>query len=223
MRKDIVALLPLRGGSKGIPKKNIKHFNNFPLFYWSAKAVLDSNIKLYISTEDIEIEGEVNKYLENAIILKRPKSLAEDISSTESVISHFIENVNANDILLIQATSPLTQKKNILEAIDMFYKNGRKSLVSGTRQHLFFWSDDGNSLNYDPINRPRRQDWNGTFVENGALYIFSKFSFLNSGSRCLANSTLYEMSNIHSIDIDTIAEWNQAEIAHEKFLKNYNN
>ena len=77
---SIEALLPLRGGSKGIPRKNIKIFNDFPLFYWTAKAVLESNLKLNISTEDLEIKNTALNLLPNINIIDRPLEIAQDLS-----------------------------------------------------------------------------------------------------------------------------------------------
>lgn len=202
-----VALLPLRGGSKGIPGKNIKEFLGSPLFAWAARAALDAGLQLVISTDSDEIERNVTNLTPEAQILRRPAHLAIDSASTESVVDHAINHITAEHILLLQATSPLTTSKHLIDAIATYVQAGFRPLVTGTRQHHFYWNDDGTPANYDPHARPRRQDWHGTFVENGAFYLFSRQYFLASGTRCKPPCTLFEMEPIHSIEIDTPADW----------------
>ena len=213
---SLQALLPLRGGSKGIPKKNIKLFCGYPLYYWTAKAVCKANIPLNISTEDQEITSVVEKYTPSAKIIKRPKKFAQDASSTEDVVKHFITIEKCEHILLIQATSPLTNESHIKEAVNLYFKNNCKPLISGTFQHNFIWNKNGIPNNYDPIKRPRRQDWEGEFIENGSLYLFSKKDFLRSECRCVPPCTLFKMDEIHSFEIDTLNDW----IILENLMKN---
>ena len=98
----------------------------------------------------------------------------------------------------------------------MYFANNCKPLLSGTFQHKFIWNNNGTPKNYNPINRPRRQDWKGEFIENGALYIFSRKDFLSSGCRCLPPCTLFEMEEIHSNEIDTLSDWNYLEFTMKK-------
>ena len=209
---NFAAICPLRGGSKGIPKKNIRNFNQKPLFWWVSTAIHKSNIKLYISTEDEEITSSVHKYTPYAEIIKRPNELATDTASTESVIAHALPYIQQEHIILIQATSPLTNECHISEAIDLYFSNKCRPLITGTRSHHFIWSDDGMSINYNPQKRPRRQDWNGTFIENGAFYIFQKSNFLEYGTRCNPPCTLFTMGSDHSIEIDTEQDWSNLEL-----------
>ena len=202
-----LALLPLRGGSKGIPGKNIRPFLGRPLFSWCASAAIDAGLKLCVSTEDHLIREAVLLHTPKAEIIKRPAHLSSDHASTEAVIDHALSHIDCEHILLLQATSPLTTRKNIQEAIIMYHKNDCRPLISGTRQHSFCWSDDGIPFNYSPISRPRRQDWPGTFKENGAFYIFSRASFLDSSCRCPPPCTLFEMDSHHSIELDTVEDW----------------
>ena len=83
--------------------------------------------------------------------------------------------------------------------------------MSSTRKHSFFWDNNGNPLNYDPVNRPRRQDWEGTFTENGAFYIFSSDDFRSTNSRCSPPCTLYTMEDKHEVELDSIEEWEYLE------------
>ena len=145
------------------------------------------------------------------IVQERPKELASDHSSTEDVIHYFIDNNDCDHIILLQATSPLTRSHQIISALDLYFKNDCRPLVSGTRQHCFLWNNDGNPINYRPTNRPRRQDWEGTFVENGAIYIFKKQEFLDFKTRCKEPCTLFEMDYLTSIELDSKSDWNLLE------------
>ena len=204
---DFIALLPLRAGSKGIPKKNIREIAGVPLFVWAASAALNAGIRLVVSTESEEIESMVSRWIPNAEILKRPAELATDEASTESVIHHFLEHYDGENVILLQATSPLTTKRHVKEAIAKYRDGSCKPLVSGTLQHKFIWDRNGWPINYNAHKRPRRQEWEGCFVENGAVYIFSRKDFMRSNSRCSPPCTLYEMYGETSIEIDTLDEW----------------
>ncbi len=204
---SIEALLPLRGGSKGIVRKNLKIFNNFPLFYWTAKAIIESKVKLNISSEDLEIKKSAKNFFPNINIIDRPAVIAQDSSSTEEVIQHFLDSNDCEHVLLIQATSPLVKSCEINKALQNYYDNNCRPLVSGTLQRRFIWDEKGYPKNYDPFNRPRRQEWEGDFVENGALYIFSRKDFLKNHSRCNPPCTLFIMDEVHHYEIDSELDW----------------
>ena len=207
----LVALLPLRGGSKGIPGKNIRPLNGQPLYSWCARAALAAGVRLVISTESEEIRSVVRRETPTAELLERPADLANDTANTEAVVEHFLHNVACEHVLLLQATSPLTRHTHIKEAVNLYVQGGCRPLVSGTRQHHFIWDDDGRPVNYDPARRPRRQDWGGTFVENGAIYLFQRQAFEQSGCRCQPPCSLYNMPTDHATELDTLDDWRRLE------------
>jgi CMP-N-acetylneuraminic acid synthetase len=207
-----LALLPLRGGSRGIPGKNIRPFLGRPLFSWCARAALEAGLTLVVSTEDEDIRRSVRKHTPAAILLDRPDELASDTATTESVISHTLREIQCDHMLLLQATSPLTTAHHIQQAVKAYEEGGYRPLVSGTRQHVFYWDDNGNPVNYDPTKRPRRQDWLGSHVENGAIYIFSRADFEQTQSRCSPPCTLFTMSPEHSIELDSLDDWCRLEL-----------
>lgn len=209
---EVLAFLPLRGGSRGIPGKNIRSFLGRPLFTWCASAALEAGLKLVVSTEDEEICASVRQHTPSAILLDRPAEYATDTASTESVISHALREIRCDHMLLLQATSPLTTTYHIQQAIKAYEDGGCRPLVSGTRQHVFYWDDHGNPVNYDPTKRPRRQDWLGSHVENGAIYIFSRADFEQTQSRCSPPCTLFTMSPEHSIELDSLDDWCRLEL-----------
>ena len=205
--KDLIVLIPLRGGSKGIKRKNLKLFRRYPLFTWVTRAALNANLNVVISTEDKEIKDSIKRYFPLVKIQDRPEHLAEDNSSTEEVISYFLEEFTCEHIMLLQATSPLTSTEDIISSIELYLSSNCRPLVSGTRQFDFVWKDNGYPFNYDPLFRPRRQDWEGSFVENGAIYIFQAKDFKNNISRCKPPCTLFEMSPNKSLELDSQSDW----------------
>ena len=180
-----VALVPLRGGSKAIPKKNIKIIGDRPLCAWVLDAASNASkiAQVYVSTDDQEIKKVVTGLNLGIRVLDRPAELATDDATTESVMLHFLENVPEFDRLVtIQATSPLLEGWQLDEALDRYETEQYDSMLSVVRTKAFFWHEDGTPVNYDPLRRPRRQDFAGTFMENGAFYITDR-AFLAS-SRC---------------------------------------
>tara|TARA_Y100000589_G_scaffold328699_1_gene373413 strand:- start:1000 stop:1665 length:666 start_codon:yes stop_codon:yes gene_type:complete len=206
-KEEIKVLIPLRGGSKGIKRKNLKLFNNKPLFTWVTQAAINAKLDVYISTEDIEIKNTSIKLFPNVTIQDRPKELATDTASTEKVISFFLDKFKCKHIMLLQVTSPLTSTDDIISAINLYKKGNFKPLISVCRKHDFIWDQNGYPINYDPLARPRRQDWSGNLVENGAIYIFKANQFKKYGSRCTPPCTLYEMNSEKSFEIDTDLDW----------------
>ena len=137
---DFVTLIPLRGGSKGIRRKNLKNINKKPLLYYVIRASLDAGIRTVISTEDSEIKTVCQSLFQNINVIDRPEELARDNSSTEDVIEHFLQiDSIVNNIILLQATSPLTSSNDIKEAINLYKTNTNKSLLSVTKSHQFIW------------------------------------------------------------------------------------
>jgi len=178
-RKKIVALIPLRGGSKSIPYKNIKPLGGKPLSYWVCKAATEAELidEVWVSTEDKKIKETVLSFGLGVKVIDRPKEFAQDDSSTESVMLHFAGTVPFDILVTIQATSPLTESEHLDHAIRKFVTEEYDSMVSGVTLKRFFWTHDGKPLNYEPVKRPLRQEWDGTVMENGAFYVTEKIHF----------------------------------------------
>ena len=203
-----IALIPVRSGSKSIPFKNIKPLAGKPLVYWVTKAASGAKCidKVIIATDGNEIKNVVKEFQMNKIeIYDREPQNAKDDSSTESVILEYINksDCNQNDcIFLIQATSPLLQANDIDNMYVTMIKENSDSALSCVRCKRFFWSKDGIPLNYDYKNRPRRQDFEGFFMENGACYINSVKNILTCKNRLFGKISVYEMPDYTSIEID---------------------
>lgn len=213
MKKNIVALIPLRGGSKSIPGKNIKEMAGKPLCAWvletACNALGSSNV--FVSTESKEIAGVVENLKLGVKIIERPFELASDIASTESVMLHFAEKVKFNILIILQATSPLTMSDDIRKALGLFKKNKFDSMLTGVRSKRFFWTPKGKAVNYDPMNRPLRQQMGGWIMENGAFYITKREILEQYKCRLGGKIGIYEMAPETAIEIDEPEEWAEVE------------
>ncbi|MCD4743511.1 MAG: acylneuraminate cytidylyltransferase, partial [Desulfobacteraceae bacterium] len=217
MRGDInkyVALIPARGGSKSIPLKNIKHIAGKPLIFWTIEAALNcSKIdRVYLSTESIEI-NRVAEQIENERfeVIGRSSSTATDTASTESVMLEFSNRYDFENIILIQATSPLLTSNDLTRGIEKYENKKADSLLSVVDQKSFIWhkKDDSfaNALNYDPTRRPRRQDFKGYLVENGAFYMTSKQNLEKTNCRISGNIAYYKMPEETYFELDEPSDW----------------
>lgn len=215
-----VALIPVRGGSKSIPLKNIKVLNGKPLVYWTIKAACECEYinKVYVATDDELIKEKVEEIkLEDSESVKkisaigRSRETSTDEASTESVMLEFAKCYDFDNIVLIQATSPLLQKEDLDNGFKEFVQEGVDSVFSVVKQKRFNWAKDekgfAKPLNYNVYRRPRRQDFDGYYVENGAYYITSKKRLLESENRLSGNIKMVEMPEDTFFEIDEPSDW----------------
>lgn len=213
----IIAFVPVRGGSKSIPGKNIKILCGKPLVYWVIKELSDTKIvdEIIVATDSIEIRNVVNNFKFSKVRLyDRKTENANDMASTESVMLEYIEYAKLKDdttFMTVQATSPFTQKLHFEEAIREYEKSNNDSIVSCSRIKRFFWSEHGEAQNYDYRNRPRRQDFVGQLVENGAIYINSVKNIKLNKNRLSGKIGIYEMPEYTATEIDDELDWIMAE------------
>jgi N-acylneuraminate cytidylyltransferase len=215
-----IAFIPVRCGSKSIPFKNIKDFCGKPLVYWNLEALQNSrNIdQIFVATDCDEIKSVVNNFgFSKVKVYDREAQNANDTSSTESVMLEFIakQNFDDNDLFfLVQATSPLTQTKDFDEALEVIKIKNADSLLTCVRTKRFYWNADGKPYNYNYKNRPRRQDFDGMMMENGALYINSIANIKKDQNRLSGKVAIHEMEEFTSVEIDEEDDW----IIAEKFM-----
>lgn len=209
-----VAFIPVRGGSKSIPLKNIRKIAGKPLVYWTAKAANDCEEidRVYIATDSSKIEETVDGFgLDKVRVIGRSADSASDTASTETAMLEFAEKYEFDNIVLIQATSPLLTSADISGGFFEFYKQGTDSVLSVVRQKRFQWKVGENGcaipINYDVFHRPRRQEFDGYLVENGAFYIISKELLINSKNRLAGNIHVYEMDEATYFEIDEPSDW----------------
>lgn len=211
-----IAFIPVRGGSKSIPLKNIKILNGKPLVYWSAKAGNDAKLvdKVIIATDSEEIKSAVKDFnMEKVFIYDRDFQNAQDTSSTESVMLEYIkksELKNDDKFILIQATSPLIKPIYIDEMLEKLEKSNADSIFSVVREKQFHWIEKNSGvepINYDYKNRPRRQDFEGILAENGACYINTVKNILENECRISGKIITYEMPSETAYEIDEEDDW----------------
>lgn len=221
-----IAFIPVRCGSTSIPFKNIKEFCGKPLVYWNLEALQNSiNIdRIFVATDCIEIKSIINSFgFSKVEVYDREAQNANDTASTEAVMLEFIkkQNFNGNDLFwLVQATSPLTQTKDFDEAVETLKYQNADSLLTCVRTKRFFWNTDATSINYDFKNRPRRQDFDGILMENGAFYINSIKNIKTDKNRLSGNIAIYEMEEFTTIEIDEEDDWLIAEKLMYKYILN---
>jgi N-acylneuraminate cytidylyltransferase len=209
----VVGLVPLRGGSKSIPGKNIRDLAGKPMCAWVLEEALQASCieELFVSTDSREVADTVRGIDSRVRVLSRPSELAQDSSSTESVMLHFAALVPFDDLITIQATSPLTRAAHLDAAYAHFLASGADSLLTGVRTRRFFWTADGRPLNYDPRHRPRRQDWGGVLTESGAFYITRREVLEREGCRLGGRIAVYEMGEEHAVELDEPGDWTALE------------
>lgn len=208
-----IAFIPVRGGSKSIPLKNIKPFCGKPLVCWNIEALEDCNLidEIIVATDSDKIEETVlTQSYKKTKIYRRSAENACDTASTESVMLEYINNAHLTQetiFMLVQATSPLTETQHFTEALEVYKKGLYDSMLTCVRNYRFFWNEDGTSKNYDYMNRPRRQNFKGELMENGAFYINTVSNILKSGNRLSGKIGIYEMPEYTATEIDEPDDW----------------
>jgi CMP-N,N'-diacetyllegionaminic acid synthase len=216
--KTFLAIIPARGGSKRLPRKNILDLCGKPLILWTIEAGLKSKYidRVIVSSDDKDILN-ISKN-NGAEIIKRPDELSNDTATTFDVIKHTIENISKYDyIVLLQPTSPLRSKKHIDDAIELLEKKEANAVVSVCEmEHSPLWSnilDDSLSMKdflKDEILNKRSQDLEKYYRLNGAIYICQSKKLLEE------KSFAYIMDKRNSIDIDEEIDFKMAEFFFRK-------
>ncbi|CAG5929404.1 unnamed protein product [Menidia menidia] len=218
-KRHLTALILARGGSKGIPLKNIKMLAGAPLIGWVLRAAIDSNMfdSVWVSTDHDEIEKVAKSW--GAKVHRRSPEVSRDTSTSLETIQEFVRlNPDVDVICNIQATSPCLHPFHLKKALEMITLQGYSSVFSVVRRHQFRWKEfkEGSGEvtqpeNLDPKKRPRRQDWRGELCENGSFYVTTKDLIMNEG--CLQGGKIgyYEMQPEYSVDIDVDIDWPVAE------------
>ena len=216
-----VAFIPVRGGSKSIPLKNIKPISGRPLVYWTVKAACGCKYidKVFVATDSEKIketvegfkEGSEAELFKKAEVIGRSAESASDTASTEFAMLEFADKMEFDNIVLVQATSPLLVSSDLDRGFEAFGEENVDSVLSVVRQKRFHWGNDENGFahptNYDVFHRPRRQEFDGYLVENGAFYISSKEDLLKSKNRVSGNIKAVEMNEDTFFEIDEPSDW----------------
>lgn len=205
-----IAYMPLRGGSKSIPGKNIRPLAGRPLFAWSLGAALDSGCfdEVWVGTDAASIRHEVERQFAGRVrLFGRAAATCTDEASTESALLEFAAAVPFDVLCTIQATSPMTTMADFQAARARLQDGRADSLLTATRVKRFYWTDDARPLNYDPANRPRRQDFPGSLMENGAFYLTRRAVLEAQRCRLGGKVAIHEMTGDSAVEIDEPADW----------------
>lgn len=225
MTKKVVAIILARGGSKGIPKKNILHFAGHPLVAWSIlQAKIANNIdEVYVSSDSEEILKIANEY--GAKTIKRPEEFATDSAKSEDAIIHAL-NVLDDEyeiVIMLEPTAPLRNPEDLGNAVKMFRDKNWDSCFSGaTLQDFLIWKKDKNgeliSVNYDFKNQGPRQMREPDYVENGAIYMFKPKIMTEEKNRFGGKIGIFPNHFWQSFEIDEPDDWDFVELVFNKYL-----
>ena len=220
--KSVIAIVPARGGSKGIPGKNLYPLAGKPLIVHTIEQALAAQIvsEVIVSTDSDDISGV--SIGAGATVIQRPVNISGDSASSESALLHVIDELAADPnrtlpeiIVFLQCTSPIRAKHDIDRAIELLLSSGSDSVLSVVPNHRFLWTETeqgANSINYDFRNRPRRQEMLPQYAENGSIYVFRTDKFMKSGNRISGRVALYKMDERSAIDIDSLIDMQVAEL-----------
>lgn len=227
---NFLSLIPARGGSKGIPNKNIKFLDGKPLIYYSIEVAKKAKLvnRVVVSTDSKEISAVAKKY--GAEVIDRPAELASDESPTELTMIHAVVELEKSGykpdyIVLLQPTSPLRYLDDIDNSINKILKDKADSLLSVQFNKHFLWKDVKGRftpVNYDILDRPRRQKRNLEFLENGSIYITSFDILMKTKNRLGGRKGYYIMNEESSIEIDSEFDFWLAGMILKKYKKNKN-
>ena len=219
----VFAVIPARGGSKGLPKKNIKVLGNKPLIAWSIETALKSTLldKVIVSTDCSHIT-DIAKQYGAEVPFVRPSELASDTASSKDVLIHAIQYFSSKGevydyVVLLQPTTPFRNTEDIDKMIHKAIAKNADMIVSVTETTsnpyyvLFEENADGFLKKSKEANFTRRQDCPNVYEYNGSVYVINTMSLLAQNTLMLEKVIKYEMGKLHSVDIDDQFDFNYAE------------
>ncbi len=209
----ILCVVPARGGSKGVPRKNLRVLAGRPLIAWTLEQALAARpaMDVVVSTDDDDI-ADAARAAGAMVPFLRPAELARDDTPTEPVVRHAIEAARAADaapdaVMLLQATSPVRLPGTISRAIAQLEATGVDSLVGVVPQAPFIWADGPEpTAAYDVTARPRRQDLTPQtlrYRETGSLYLTRTWVYDELDNRIGGRTGLFVMEEVEGVDADT--------------------
>lgn len=207
---EVVAVIPARGGSKGVPRKNLRRVGGVPLI---GRAILAARAtsrvdRVVVSTDDAGIAAAADEW--GADVVRRPDELSGDEVSSESAVLHTLDElaesgVDVGIVAFLQATSPFIDATALDEAITLIASGAYDSVFSAAASHGFLWRRDADAavaINHDAARRPRRQDREPHYLETGAFYVFDAGGFRAAGHRFFGRVGLVEVAERTAIEVD---------------------
>ena len=221
-----VAVIPARGGSKGLPRKNILPFLGKPLIAWTIQHALNAkHIERVLVSTDCEEIASVAEYYGAEVLGLRPEKISTDTASTEDVLLYVCSQLVAEKycpktITLLQCTSPIRLPGTLDRAVVEFYETRSDSLLSVSKSHRFFWFNKFEPhATYDYLKRPRRQDLSTQdvpYIETGSIYITDFQKLLKFKNRLAGRICMFETDNCESFEIDTLDDFKLCEYLAEQ-------
>ena len=221
-----ILIIPAKGNSKGIKKKNLISFCSKPLLYWTLLQAKKSQFRkyIYVSSESLEIKKLCDKMKVNFIL--RPLHLTKNYSSSESAIKHVVQSVKfkVKNIIFLQATSPLRFPNDIDRAFKLFNQSKSDSLMSCHQAEDFFDVWKKNKNRYQPLTinyrsrKPRQLFKDKHYLANGSMWIFKNKIFKKYNNRLGGKIMLFKMHEWQSFQLDSINQKKLMELIFKKFL-----
>lgn len=216
-----IAIIPARGGSRGIPRKNIRLFCGVPLIVHTIRAAQAAPTVdgVLVSTDDEEIAGVAREA--GAEVVMRPAAISGDEAGSESALTHALESLSGQGAALpevtvfLQCTAPLMRPEDIEGCVRLIREGGADSAFVAAPFHYFVWKDEGEGatgVNHDPAERLRRQDREPEFIEAGSVYAMRTGEFLKRGHRFFGKIRFHEIPSDRVVEIDDEGDWCRAEI-----------
>lgn len=210
-RPAVVAVIPARGGSKGIPRKNLRRVGGVPLIGRAVDSALRSALidRVVVSTDDPEIASVAREW--GADVVDRPPELAGDTASSESALLHALEElrrrgVETRVLVFLQATSPFIDPDDLDDAVARVAEGLEDVVFSAVESWSFLWrhgADGMLGVNHDPVARPRRQDREAEYLETGAFYVLDAAGFRAARHRFFGRTGVAIVEERYAIEIDT--------------------
>lgn len=217
-----IAIIPARGGSKRLPKKNIKLLGGIPLIAHSilyAQANSDIINEIYVSTDDDEIKHAALQF--GAKVIDRPQSLSGDLEPTVSALKNVLQHIETiENVILLQPTNPLRPENLLKESFKCYQEKKQDSLFTVSRNHQKFGKiKDQKFIPFNYKIGQRSQDLEALFYENGLLYI-SKAKLILEDKIISENAFPFRVDSIFAnVDIDTQEDFDYAEYLYNKYIK----
>jgi YrbI family 3-deoxy-D-manno-octulosonate 8-phosphate phosphatase len=214
---EVVAVIPARGGSKGVPRKNVRDVGGVPLIARAVRSALAASSidRVVVTTDDAEIAAVARSA--GAEVVDRPAALASDESSSEAALLHALDDlesrgVTTRTLVFLQATSPFISPAALEEAVALVHGDADVAF-SGFETHAFLWrlgADGATGINHDHSFRPRRQDREAQLQETGAFYVMRADGFRRSRYRFFGTVRVVLVDELHGIEIDTLEQLAEA-------------
>ncbi|MFM9920048.1 cytidylyltransferase domain-containing protein [Lacisediminihabitans sp. H27-G8] len=209
---SIVAVIPARGGSKGIPGKNLRTVAGIPLVVRAIEAARSCGLidRIVVTTDDLAIADA--SHAAGAEVVDRPAHLSGDRATSESAVLHALEHIEpaAEIVVFLQPTSPFIDSAALCEAIERVRSGQEDVVFSGVETFAFLWQLDGEGratgVNHDPSARPRRQDREPHFQETGGFYVMRAAGFSRARFRFFGRVGVAIVDERTGIEIDTVDE-----------------